>query len=68
MPEGQAQAGNPTRDMILLGIGISAVARLLGSVDDHLSGQNKQERRHGQARRSIHLHRHLPQRGRRARS
>ena len=31
MPEGQAQAGNRTRDMILLGIGISAVARLLGS-------------------------------------
>jgi hypothetical protein len=31
MSEGQAQAASRTRDMILLGIGISAVARLLGS-------------------------------------
>jgi hypothetical protein len=29
-------------------------------------GQNKVERRHGQGRRGIYLHRHLPQRGRRA--
>jgi hypothetical protein len=31
MSEGQARAANRTRDMVLLGIGISAVARLLGS-------------------------------------
>src|ERR1700685_3680211 len=31
MSEGQARAASRTRDMILLGIGISAVARLLGS-------------------------------------
>ena len=31
MSEGQARAAGRTRDMILLGIGISAVARLLGS-------------------------------------
>ena len=31
MSEGQARAGSRTRDMILLAIGISAVARLLGS-------------------------------------
>jgi hypothetical protein len=31
MSEGQAQAASRTRNMILLGIGISAVARLLGS-------------------------------------
>jgi hypothetical protein len=31
MSEGQARAGSRTRDMVLLGIGISAVARLLGS-------------------------------------
>ena len=31
MAEGQARAAGRTRDLILLGIGISAVARLLGS-------------------------------------
>jgi len=31
MSEGQARAASRTRDMVLLGIGISAVARLLGS-------------------------------------
>jgi len=31
MSEGQARTASRTRDMILLGIGISAVARLLGS-------------------------------------
>jgi hypothetical protein len=31
MPEGQAPAASRTRDMILLAIGLSAVARLLGS-------------------------------------
>ena len=31
MSEGQARAANRTRDVVLLGIGISAVARLLGS-------------------------------------
>ncbi len=31
MSEGQARAASRTRDMILLGIGISAVARLLGN-------------------------------------
>ncbi len=31
MPERQARAASRTRDMILLGIGISAVARFLGS-------------------------------------
>src|SRR5580700_8208124 len=31
MSEGQARAASRSRDMILLGIGISAVARLLGS-------------------------------------
>ena len=31
MSEGQARTASRTRDMVLLGIGISAVARLLGS-------------------------------------
>jgi hypothetical protein len=31
MSEGQARTASPTRDMVLLGIGITAVARLLGS-------------------------------------
>jgi hypothetical protein len=36
MSEGQARAASRTRDMILLGIGISAVARLLGSRRFHV--------------------------------
>jgi len=36
MSEGQARAAGRTRDMILLGIGISAVARLLGSRRFHV--------------------------------
>ena len=36
MPEGQARAASRTRDMILIAIGISAVARLLGSRRFHV--------------------------------
>jgi hypothetical protein len=36
MSEGQAQAASRTRDRILLGIGICAVARLLGSRRFHV--------------------------------